>query len=75
MDLIYFVVKYTPFWAVPCFMISSQFGYIYWLKDARRISYTLFLFSLFCLIMILYYIFSGGPDGSVQALMRFMNDI
>ena len=38
MDVLYFILRYTPFWAVPLMLICLQYGYIYWLKSIRKVS-------------------------------------
>lgn len=62
MDLILFVLKYTPFWAIPFALICGQFAYIYWLKSIRTISYLLVISAGFCFLMTVFYYWVGGPE-------------
>jgi len=73
MDIIYFIIRYIPFWAIPLLMISLQFSYTYWLKNIKRITY-LFVgsggFAFFCIV---YYYWAGGPVLAVSKLQHFFH--
>ena len=38
MDIVFFAIRYTPFWAIPVIFISAYFAYTYWIKDIRIIA-------------------------------------
>jgi phosphoglycerol transferase MdoB-like AlkP superfamily enzyme len=59
-DVLFFLLRYTPWWAVPLLIMSIQFSYIYWLKDYRSISIFLGVFAFFCFIMIIVFALLGG---------------
>lgn len=61
-DVFLFIVKYTPFWAVPIALINANFAYVYWLKDFKGIAKICGGITLFCLTSILIYLLMGGPD-------------
>jgi hypothetical protein len=72
MDIIYFLARYTPFWAVPVMMISLEFSYLFWLrKKKKQMLLFVALFSISFISSVLYYI-AGGPEKSVQALMKIV---
>lgn len=60
-DVLFFILKYTPWWATPIMVMSFQFAYLYWLKDYRPVSILLVGLALFCLVMIILYFVLGGP--------------
>jgi hypothetical protein len=41
MTEIYFITRHTPFWAIPIFVMSGEFGYLFWLKKKKKSSYVL----------------------------------
>jgi hypothetical protein len=61
-DFFLFIVKYTPFWAVPIGIIHANFAYVYWLKDYRDIAKVCAAITLFCLTSVIIYLVLGGPD-------------
>lgn len=75
MDVVYFLLRYTPFWAVPTMLIGAEFAYIYWLKSRKKIVAFFIMISFFSFIMVLYYIFLGGPEKTVQKTISIVNEI
>lgn len=71
-DILFFILKYTPWWSVPIMVMSLQFAYVYWLKDYRPVSVLLIFLALFCLIMLIFYILLGGPAIN-QTLLKTIN--
>ena len=61
-DIILFLLRYIPFWAVPLGLISAHFTYLYWLKDYRDIAYFWAVIVLFCLTLVAVFLLMGGPD-------------
>jgi hypothetical protein len=72
-ELLLFILKYTPFWAVPCGLISFHFAYLYWLKDYREIAYFWIAAILFCLTAIALYLALGGPHGATLFFTQNFN--
>ena len=66
LDLLLFILKYIPFWAVPLGLTSANFTYVYWLKDFREAAYVWAGITLFCLTSVAIYFVIGGPDQIVQ---------
>jgi hypothetical protein len=69
-DVVLFVAKYIPFWAVPMGLTSIHFAYLFWLKDYRDIAYVWTAITLFCLTATLVYFLMGGPDGITKHLTQ-----
>ena len=66
LDILILILKYIPFWAVPMGMMSANFGYNYWLKDFKEMSYGWFTIAFFCLTSTVIYFAIGGPDQIIQ---------
>lgn len=60
-DVVYFIVRYIPFWAIPSVLIAGQFAYIYWLKEVKWLAIVFAACSLISIIALIYYIFAGSP--------------
>ncbi|MDD0852639.1 hypothetical protein HBN50_06000 [Halobacteriovorax sp. GB3] len=71
-DLIYFIVKYIPFWATPIMLMALSFAYVYWIKDIRSIAFYLVITSFLCFLINLYWLVTGGPSGSVRFIQEFV---
>lgn len=70
MDVVAFIIKYTPFWAIPCSMISVTYGYIYWLKSYKHIAYFFLFVGFISFIFSVFYYWAGGPEKAVQFFMN-----
>lgn len=66
LEFIIFTIRYIPFWGVPMVLICLPFAYIFWLKDVRVLSAFFFILSCVSLAFIIFWVWSGGPDKSVQ---------
>ncbi|WP_372651250.1 hypothetical protein [Halobacteriovorax sp.] len=71
MDIVYFFIRYTPFWAIPVIFISGYFTYTYWIKDIREIALVFTSLGLLSILILAYWVFVGGPDASVQYILQF----
>jgi hypothetical protein len=72
MDEIYFLTRYIPFWGIPMFLIGGEFAYLYWVrKKKKRMMLGAFL-SIFSLFSLVFYYWAGGPEKSVQYLVRIV---
>ncbi|PIK13863.1 hypothetical protein [Halobacteriovorax sp. JY17] len=71
MDIVFFVIRYTPFWSIPVIFIAGYFTYTYWIKDIRIVSAVFSFVGLLALLLLLYWIVVGGPDASVQQILQF----
>jgi len=70
MNEIYFLVRYTPFWAVPVLLIGLEFTYLFWLRKKRKAVYICLIISFVSIIALVYYYWAGGPEESVKLLMK-----
>ncbi|MCO4792456.1 MAG: hypothetical protein KC493_01995 [Bacteriovoracaceae bacterium] len=73
MDAVYFIFKYIPFWGVPMIFILVPTGYIFWTKDRKAISAILFGLSGFCIALLAFWVWAGGPTRAVQAFESIIN--
>jgi hypothetical protein len=71
MDIVFFIVKYIPFWAVPTFVIAGYFAYLYWIKDIREIAIVFCGVAFLSFASLSYWIFTGGPTGSIEFIQEF----
>ena len=72
MDIVYFFVRYIPWWCVPICIISSEFAYIYWLKSIKRASWTFIILAAITFLLTIFYYWAGGPDKSVRFLINLL---
>lgn len=72
MEVVYFIIRYTPFWAVPLLMISLEFAYIYWLKSLRKMALSFILLGFISFLMTAFYYWAGGPDNAVKEFMAYV---
>ncbi|OUR96190.1 hypothetical protein A9Q84_07465 [Halobacteriovorax marinus] len=71
MDIVFFIIKYIPFWSVPMVIIAGYFSYLYWIKDIREIALIFGVVAFFSFVSLSYWIIAGGPTGSVQYIQQF----
>jgi membrane-anchored protein YejM (alkaline phosphatase superfamily) len=72
-DIVLFIAKYIPFWAVPIGLMSVHFCYLYWLKGYREMAYIWGTIVLFCLTFVVIYLLMGGPDQITSTLAQIFN--
>lgn len=72
MDLVYFSLRHTPFWAVPLLYIGVQFFYLYWVRDFRRVAAVFFCLAVFSSFMIAFYYIAGGPELTVKFVQQLL---
>ena len=70
MSSIYFLIRYTPFWAIPTILIGLEFSYVYWLRSRKKEVAGLMVATFISLSMIIFYYWAGGPEKSVQFVIR-----
>jgi hypothetical protein len=75
MGFLVFMVRYTPFWAVPVFILCISFFFIYWAKDIKRVSYFLIVVGFIQLLFLGFWMWVGGPVASVRWLHGFMDTV
>jgi hypothetical protein len=65
-----FLIRHTPFWAIPMLVVSIEFAYLNWLKKKKMYSQVCGLFGAVALCFIVYYYWAGGPERAVRKFMR-----
>ncbi len=70
MNEFYFLIRHTPFWAIPLALISGEFAYLFWLRK-KKLQAKICLSLLFPALLALgWYYYAGGPDKAVKKLIR-----
>ncbi len=72
MDEIYFLIRYTPFWSIPVFIISAEFTYLLWLRKKKKWVLMFSIFAILSFICTVFYYINGGPEKSVQKMMNLV---
>jgi len=75
MDALFFIVKYIPFWAVAIIFIAGPFGYLFWIKDIPKLVYLCLFLCFVSFVSVIYWIWAGGPQKSVDFLIQTMQSM
>ena len=76
-DELYFLTRYTPFWAIPIMLISLECAYLFWIRKKKKYVIISLITSALTLFSVCFYYWSGGPDKSVQEVkksVRFLKE-
>lgn len=73
MDELYFLVRFTPFWAVPLMIIGAEFTYIFWLRKKKKLLSVSLIFSIIGAVSTSLYYIAGGPEKSVWVVMKLIH--
>jgi hypothetical protein len=71
MSELYFLIRHTPFWAIPLLFVAAEFGYIFWLRKKKTNVKICILFMLLSTVFLGWYYYAGGPDKAVRKFMKF----
>lgn len=71
MSELYFLIRHTPFWAIPLLIVAAEFGYIFWLRKKKTNVKICILFMLLSTVFLVWYYYAGGPDKAVRKFMKF----
>ncbi len=71
----YFMIRHTPFWAIPLLILAIEFGYLFWLRQKWLNVKISALFSLIALVALAWYYYAGGPDKAVRKFMKWQHSI
>jgi hypothetical protein len=71
MSEIYFLIKHTPFWAIPLLVLALEFGYIFWLRKKKTNVKICLIFAFISLVALGWYYYAGGPDKAVRKFMKW----
>ncbi len=64
--MIYFLVRFTPFWSIPTFLIGGEFTYLYWVRKKKKKMMGFGIVTSFALVATVFYWIAGGPEKSVD---------
>ncbi len=70
----YFIVRHTPWWAVPFIIMGGEFAYFFWLKKKKKTAYGFVIMALIGFMFISFYMWAGGPNKSVKILKKMHRD-
>tara|TARA_Y100000031_G_C8054933_1_gene307906 strand:- start:95 stop:328 length:234 start_codon:yes stop_codon:yes gene_type:complete len=72
MDMVYFLVRFTPFWSIPCLLIGLEFTYLYWIRKKKKKMMIFFTIVAFSAVMTVFYWVAGGPEKSVEVVKELV---
>jgi hypothetical protein len=70
MSELYFLIRHTPFWAIPVLVLSGEFGYLFWLRKKKRAAVFCLMLALISTSVTSFYFWAGGPEKSVNVLKK-----
>jgi hypothetical protein len=75
MNEFYFLIKFIPFWAVPCFLLFGEFGLI--AKKKKKGKWAIFCgaMAIANLAMVAFYYWAGGPEKAARMTFDFVHYI
>ncbi len=65
-----FIMRHTPFWAVPFMILGAEFAYLFWLRKKKRSAAIWGIIAFIGLVAICFYAWAGGPEKTVKYLKR-----
>jgi hypothetical protein len=74
LQFLYFLIRHTPFWAIPVIIISAEFCYVYWLRRKKIVYQTCILMASISIFALAYYYWAGGPEKAVRKLIVLLMD-
>ena len=73
-DWIFYLVRLTPFWAVPGLMVFGYFFYIFWLKGIREVSFMFLGLAGICFSFLVFFLVAGGPEQAAKLMLGFLRN-
>ena len=74
LQILYFMIRHTPFWAIPVIFICAEFSYIYYLRRKKLVVQTCFALAGISFFALCYYYWAGGPEKAVQKVIMMLMD-
>lgn len=71
---IYFLLRHTPFWAIPVLILGLEFAYLFWLRKKVRAAFFCLIIASIGLSAVSFYFWAGGPDKSVAFVKKMRRD-
>lgn len=73
MEEAYFLVRFTPFWAIPIMMIGGEFAYLFWIRKKKKLMLMCLAFFTISFVMSAFYFIAGGPEKSVRVFIELVH--
>lgn len=71
----YFMIRHTPFWAIPTLLIAAEFAYLLWLRKKKTSARFCLLFMVVPILALGWYYYAGGPDKAVRKLIKLQHSV
>jgi hypothetical protein len=71
---LYFIIRHTPFWAIPVLILSAEFGYMFWLRKKKMTAMACLMLALIAMSSVTFYYWAGGPEKSVNVIKKMRRD-
>jgi hypothetical protein len=75
MTELFFLIRHTPFWAVPVLVISLEFGYIFWIRKKHKEFKFCLIAILVSILFLSFYVYTGGPEKSVRKVINIIQHL
>lgn len=75
MQEVYFLVRHTPFWAIPLLVLGTEFGYLFWLRKKKATVALCLLIAFLGALATGFYVYAGGPERSVKMIKKMHRDL
>ena len=69
-DAFYFLIRHTPFWAIPLAIVSLEAFVIYKRRKNKKIYLSSLFLMIFCLMFLVGYFWLGGPENFGRSLKK-----
>jgi hypothetical protein len=74
-DALFFLIRHTPFWAIPGLFIFGHYGYIYWLKGIKDLAVFMFALNAISFLFLAFYIWEGGPERATKTFLLLVKGL
>jgi len=74
MNDLYFIIRHTPFWAIPIMVLAGEFGYMFWLKKKKKTATFCLMLAAISTAACAFYFWQGGPEKSVNTIKKMHRD-
>jgi hypothetical protein len=71
----YFMIRHTPFWAIPLIIIAGEFAYIFWLRKKKKSARACLIIMILPMLALSWYYYAGGPDKAVRKFMKWQRSV
>lgn len=68
---LYFMIRHTPFWAIPILVVAAEFAYVLWLRKKKFSVHLCIFFMVLSVLALSWYYYAGGPEHAVRKFMRW----